>query len=417
MRDRQLTPVPTLDDGLRLPCGVRLENRIAKAALSEQLGDRHNAPTPRLAQLYRRWAEGGAGLLVTGNVMVDPGAIGEPANVVVEDERHLPELERWAAAAEGTAAAIWMQVNHPGRQSPRHLSPHPVAPSAVAMGGSRRGAFAPPRALEESEIVEIVGRFAATAGIARRAGFAGVQVHGAHGYLVSQFLSPRTNLRDDAWGGDPQRRMRFLVEVVRAVRAAVGPGFPIGVKLNSADFQRGGFDEEASVEVARVLQREGIDLLEVSGGTYERAVMVGGRAPSPQRDSTVRREAYFLDYTRRLREATQLPLMLTGGFRSGNAMREALSAGDVDVIGLGRPLTVEPDLPRALLAGAAARSTVRPIRTRVRALDGISEIAWHTQQMHLLAAGRKPAPGRTVVRALGQALLTNGRDTFRRTRG
>ncbi|MCW2923911.1 MAG: NADH:flavin oxidoreductase [Thermoleophilia bacterium] len=407
----------TLDEPLLLPCGATVANRIAKPALSEQLGDRGNAPTERLATLYRRWSQGGAGLLLTGNIMVDPAAIGEPANVVVEDDRHMAQLERWAAASEGTDAALWVQLNHPGRQSPRHLSAQPVAPSAVAMSGSNRGGFAKPRALEDAEVERIVERFATTAGVVQRAGFAGVQVHGAHGYLVSQFLSPRTNLREDRWGGDAERRMRFLVEVVRAIRAEVGAGFPIGVKLNSADFQRGGFDEDASVEVVRVLEREGVDLLEVSGGTYERAAMMGTPAPGVERESTVKREAYFLDYARKLRAASRIPLMLTGGFRTPAAMAEALASGDIDMVGIGRPLTVQPDLPRELLDGTATRSEVRQLRTGVRSLDGIAEIAWHTQQMHRLADGREPKPRRTVARALVQAVLTNGSDTLRRTRG
>lgn len=410
---------------LGLACGAVLSNRIAKAALSEQLADRENAPTERLAELYRRWSAGGAGLLVTGNVMVDRSAVGEPANVIVDDARHLDRLRAWAAASDGTDTDIWVQLNHPGRQAPRYLAPQPVAPSAVPMHGSRRSAFARPRALTPGEVEAIIDRFANTAAIVRDAGFAGVQLHGAHGYLISQFLSPRTNLRTDSWGGDPERRMRFLLELVRATREAVGPGFPIGVKLNSADFQRGGFTEDDSIQVACALEAAGVDLLEVSGGTYERSVMMTGEkgaaadpAPPVERESTRRREAYFLDYTRRLREAVRMPLMLTGGFRSAAAMREAVANGDIDVVGLGRPLTVDPDLPRGILDGTSQGSTVRPVTAApFRTLDGLAEIVWHAQQMHRLAAGRSPAPRRTVTRALAQAVVTNGANALRRTRG
>lgn len=406
--------IDPLAAALQLPCGVRLPNRIAKAAMSEQLGDRRNAPTSRLAALYRAWARGGAGLLVTGNVMVDADALGEPGNVVVEDERDIQRLRAWSAAAHGTDASIWMQLNHPGRQSPRYLSRHPVAPSAVPLS-SGRAAFAPPRELDAKEVWQVVERFATAALVARHAGFSGVQVHGAHGYLVSQFLSPHTNRRADEWGGDLPRRMRFLVEVVRAIRAVVGPAFPVGVKLNSADFQRGGLEELDSVTVARALEQEGIDLLEVSGGTYERAVMMGASARS-ERASTSSREAYFLDYARRVRAATSLPIMLTGGFRSAAAMRAAVASGDVDVVGLARPLSVEPGLPLALLAGTSERSAVRQIRTPLRRLDGLTEIAWHTQQLHRLASGRAPAPRRSAARALAQAALTNGTAALRRDR-
>ncbi|MCW2927296.1 MAG: oxidoreductase [Thermoleophilia bacterium] len=409
------TAAAGLGDPLELPCGVVLRNRIAKAALSEQLGDRRNDPTPRLATLYGRWAAGGAGLLITGNVMVDRRAIGEPANVVLEDARALPALRAWAASVEGTDAAIWMQLNHPGRQSPRHLSRQPVAPSAVAMGSGRRGAFARPRALEHDEIVELVERFATAAELARDAGFGGVQLHAAHGYLFSQFLSPRANVREDEWGGDPARRMRFLLEVVRATRARVGDAFAIGVKLNSADFQKGGFGESDSIDVAVALEAAGIDLLEISGGTYERTAMMG--TATPRRASTVAREAYFLDYAAKLRSHTTLPLMVTGGFRSAAAMGDAVAGGAADVIGLGRPLSIEPDLPRELLAGTAERAQVTPQRLGIRSIDGMAEIVWHTQQLHRMAAGRPPAPRRSVTRAVAQALVTNGSDTLRRTRG
>ncbi|HNH49411.1 MAG TPA: NADH:flavin oxidoreductase, partial [Myxococcota bacterium] len=240
--------MPELSSPLSLPCGAVLSNRIAKSAMSEDLADRGNVPGERLFRLYRRWGKGGAGLLITGNVMIDRTALGEPYNVVVEDEKVLPALSAWAAAAREGGVEVWPQLNHPGRQSPRMLSPVPVAPSAVAVQLPGK-AFAQPRALSSPEIEALVARFARAAALCKQAGFTGVQIHGAHGYLISQFLSPLSNLREDEWGGSPENRRRFLIEVVRAVRAAVGPTFPVGVKLNSADFQRGGFSEEESMEV------------------------------------------------------------------------------------------------------------------------------------------------------------------------
>lgn len=399
---------------LTLPCGTVLHNRLAKAAMSESLGGRSNGPTPRLDRLYAAWAAGGAALVITGNVMVDHRYLGEPRNVALDDERHLAALTTWADAGSAHGTQLWMQLNHPGRQTPRHLTRQPVAPSAVRSQAGGR-AFATPRPLTDVEVHEIVARFAATAALASRAGFGGVQVHGAHGYLVSQFLSPHTNLRTDAWGGSASARMRFPIAVVRAIRERVGPRFPIGFKLNSADFQRGGFTQEESLEVASALGDAGVSLLEISGGTYERPAMVGQAAH--QRDSTRRREGYFLDYAERARAATAIPLMLTGGFRTGAAMREAVAGGAVDVVGLGRPLTVEPDLPARLLAGTAESSRVRPIAVGRRSLDGITEIAWHTHQLHRLAEGRQPALGRSARRALVQAVWENGFDALRRVRG
>ncbi|MDG3011883.1 NADH:flavin oxidoreductase/NADH oxidase family protein [Rhodococcus sp. D2-41] len=407
----------TLATPLPLPCGVTLPNRMAKAALSEGLGDKHNGPTARLDRLYRRWSGSGAGLLITGNVMIDRTAIGEPGNVVVEDTRHLAELRRWAESATAGGSRAWVQINHPGRQIPRHLSARPVAPSEIAIAGTG-GAFARPRALNHQEILDLVQRFATAARTVVDAGFGGVQVHAAHGYLISQFLSPLTNQRDDEWGGSAQNRRRFLLEVVRATRAAVGPRVPVSVKLNSADFQRGGMTEDESVEVVLELADLGIDLLEISGGTYESTAMMGMPA-EPAKDSTRAREAYFLDYAERVRSVTDartLPLMLTGGFRTGGGMTDALESGAVDMIGLGRPLILEPDLPARLLAGTAQASTVRPRRIGIAKLDGASDLVWHSTQMWRLADGKEPLPNRHPALTIAHYLTETGLASLRRPR-
>lgn len=196
-----------------------------------------------IVNLYRRWSRGGAGLLMTGNVMIDRNALGEPGNIVIEDERDLPMLKRWAQAGTQVNTELWMQINHPGKQSPKSLSKQPVAPSAIPLSGGIEGAFNPPRALTEEEILDLIKRFVNTARIAKKAGFTGVQIHAAHGYLINQFLSPHHNQRNDQWGGNAENRMRFLMEVYREMRRQVGENFPIAIKLNSADFQRGGFTE------------------------------------------------------------------------------------------------------------------------------------------------------------------------------
>ncbi|MFM9054411.1 MAG: hypothetical protein ACKOQ5_06135, partial [Solirubrobacterales bacterium] len=235
--------------------------------MSEQLGGPAGQPTPELERLYTRWAGGGVGLNITGNVMVDRRSIGEPLNVVVEDDRDLPAIERWATAAKGDGAAALVQLNHPGRQTPAGLSELAVAPSAVPV--DLGPAFPKPRALTADEIVEIIERFARSARIVVDAGFDGVQIHGAHGYLVSQFLSPRVNLRTDEWGGDPDRRRRFLLEVTRAIRSSIGPDKVLSIKLNSADFQRGGCTEEESLGVSQHLGGEGVVVLEIARGANQ----------------------------------------------------------------------------------------------------------------------------------------------------
>jgi 2,4-dienoyl-CoA reductase-like NADH-dependent reductase (Old Yellow Enzyme family) len=396
---------------LTLASGAALPNRLVKAAMSETLAELGSgAPTEELVRLYARWGKGGAAALITGNVMIDRDATGEPGQVVVEDDRHLAMLRRWAEAGRAGGSKLWMQLNHAGRQTPRRLSRDPVAPSAVPMRGFF-GAFKTPRALEGQEIERVITRFATTAAVARAAGFDGVELHAAHGYLISQFLSPLTNLRDDEWGGDPARRRRFLLEVVRAVRAATAPDFTIAVKLNSADFQRGGFEVGEAKEVARALEAEGIDLLEISGGTYERPAMTGtvaaalpgkdGGAAAKVKASTAAREAYFLEYAAELRTATKLPLMLTGGLRSAAAMAQG---GGLRRGRRGRPGAAAGVPARA--AGPPARRQRRRRRAD-RVLHRRDQARW-ARRARLVpapdeAAGRRPGAGR-LARRLGRAV-------------
>jgi 2,4-dienoyl-CoA reductase-like NADH-dependent reductase (Old Yellow Enzyme family) len=411
----------SLADPLDLPSGVRLPNRIAKAALSEALGDADNSPDERIVTLYRRWAEGGYGLLVTGNVMVDRRHLGEPGNIVIEDDRALPQLTAWAKAAHDGGAAIFVQLNHPGRQSNLMDIGHtPVAPSAVPL--ALPGA-ATPRALSAAEIEEIIERFAVAAEVCEDAGFDGVQLHAAHGYLVTQFLSPLTNLRDDEWGGDPERRMRFLLEVVRRVRGRVSPGFAVAVKLNSADFQRGGFTEEDSRAVVAALALEGVDLIEVSGGSYEEPAMAGSAA-----SSTRAREAYFLDYARSVRDAAgDVPIAVTGGFRSSAGMQDALTAGDCDVVGIARPTVTTTDAATVILQGRATKLATHEIAAGMRGLlgrvadlkvlDGVLNLAWNTDQLHRLAAGKEPDLDRGPLRTTVAMIRRNGRVSLVSRRG
>lgn len=347
---------------LELPCGLVLKNRLAKAALTEGIADPRNRATPDLVRLYGRWAQGGAGLLITGNVQVDRRYLERPGNVVVDGNGGLDALAEVAAAGSADGTCIWMQINHPGRQTPIALHPQPAAPSAVPLELGEAGfngiRFGDPRALSGEEVEDIVRRFGHVAAIARQCGFSGVQIHAAHGYLLSQFLSPRANRRTDRWGGPLENRARLLLEAVRAARRALGPGLAVSVKLNSSDFQKGGFTHEECLQVARWLEAEGLDLLELSGGNYEQPSMVGGGQdadPLPVKESTRRREAYFLAYAESVRASVRTPIMLTGGFRSRAVMDAALAEGAADVIGLGRPMCAEPDAPSALLARRAER--------------------------------------------------------------
>jgi 2,4-dienoyl-CoA reductase-like NADH-dependent reductase (Old Yellow Enzyme family) len=411
----------SLYDPLQLPCGLVVPNRIMKAAMSEALADPRNSPDARLERLYRRWSQGGYGLLVTGNVMVDRTQLGEPGNVVIEDDRDLAALTRWVKSTHDAGVPIWAQLNHPGRQSnPLAVGHTPVAPSAVPMNlpGSPT-----PRALTSSEIEDIIERFATAAAVCAAAGFDGVQVHAAHGYLVTQFLSPLTNLRDDDWGGDPLRRMRFLLEVVRRIRARVSPGFAVSVKLNSADFQRGGFSEDESRNVMAALAGEGLDMIEISGGNYESPAMSGSAAAS-----TRAREAYFLDYARKVRHlAGDVPLAVTGGFRSRDAMQDALVAGDCDLVGIARPAVITPDAAAAMLSGRVEVLPTHELQygmrgllgrfVDVKALDGVLNISWSTDQLHRMGAGLEPDLDRGRLATTVALLRRNGAGSFRPKRG
>ena len=408
------SPAQTLAQSFRLPNGAVVPNRLAKSALSEALGTMDNRPTERLERLYARWADGGIGLCITGNVMIDRRALGEPGNVVVEDESDLPALRRWAAAGTRRGGQLWMQINHPGKQAPKGLNRETVSPSAIGFRADMAAFFSTPRELSDAEIGGLIQRYGNTARIARKAGFTGVQIHGAHGYLVSQFLSPHHNRRTDQWGGSAENRRRFVLEVLAEMRRQVGPDFPIGIKLNSADFQRGGFTEDESLDAIRALVDAGIDLVEISGGTYEAPAMTG----ITQKDSTRKREAYFLEFAEKVRATVKVPLMLTGGFRSLDGMAQAVGDGAIDFVGLGRQMAVEPDVPARLLAGEEPRHTIRPITTGIGLVDrmALMEVAWYTRQLRRIGDGGNPKPRESGLQAFAIGMVENGWNTFRTRR-
>ena len=343
---------------LELPCGAVLPNRLSKAAMTEGLATADGLPTAELARLYGLWSDGGAGMLLSGNIIVDKDHLERPGNVVIDrppSEEMQEALKRWADAATRNGNHFWAQISHAGRQTQKLVNPNPKAPSAVKLG-LPGGQFGEPVVLTSVEIEEIIVRFGICAAAVKEAGFTGVQIHAAHGYLLSQFLSPRSNLRTDEYGGDLANRARVLLAVVASVRAAVGPDFPVAVKLNSADFQKGGFAFEESLQVAQWLQEASIDLIEISGGTYEQPKLLGLSGMEEEEkqnvaESTLMREAYFVDFAVAMGEKVNVPLMVTGGFRQRAAMEQALQSGSADVIGLGRPMCVMTDAPNQLING------------------------------------------------------------------
>ena len=378
-----------LAEEMILPNGSILSNRIAKSAMSENLSNKHHEPTPVLIDVYKKWAKSGAGLLITGNIMIDSKAIGEPRNVVVENRKNFELLKEWAKSVKGTNTHLWAQINHPGRQAMEQINSDLKAPSAVPLkSGGRKGATKKtPTALNESEILAIIEAFGNTAIILKDAGFSGVQIHGAHGYLVSQFLSPYSNVRTDIWGGSLENRTRFVIEVYRKIRARVGSGFPIGIKLNSADYQKGGFSEEESMEVVKILSNEGIDLIEISGGTYEAPAMMGKR-----KESTIKREVYFMDYIQKARKITNTPLMLTGGFRTTAVMKDAIVSNQLDIIGIARPFAVYPNIGNEIINESRTNFNTEIKKTGLKGIDGAMNIIWYESQIKRLGKGKVPKP-------------------------
>jgi 2,4-dienoyl-CoA reductase-like NADH-dependent reductase (Old Yellow Enzyme family) len=418
-----------LGDGIKLACGAQFTNRLAKGAMTEGLATADGRPTAELDTLYRLWSAGGAAMLLTGNVVIDRHHKERPGNVVIDgppDAEMRAGLARWARAGTEGGNHLWMQISHAGRQTPALVNKTPKAPSAVKLG-LPGGQFGEPVALTEEEILGLVGRYANAAEVAREAGFTGVQLHAAHGYLLSSFLSPRANVRTDAWGGSLDNRARFLMEAVKATRAKVGADFPISVKLNSADFQRGGFAFEDSLMVARWLQAAGVDLLEISGGSYEQPAMMDmeGMEPAerpPVATSTQQREAYFVDFAKAMKAEISMPLMVTGGFRSRQAMDHALETGSADVIGIGRPMCADASAPEKLLQGAPGlerwedRLALLPGWLQglrrfkpVRAIDSFAVQYWYYGQIYALGRTGRIDPNLSVFAAWREVERTHKR--------
>ncbi|MFH8283743.1 NADH:flavin oxidoreductase/NADH oxidase family protein [Streptomyces antibioticus] len=374
---------------LTLRSGQVLKNRIAKAAMEENMAGAGQLPDRHLLSLYRHWAAGGTGLLITGNVMVHAEALTGPAGVVLDEHAPLEPFAEWAKAGKSGGGAIWMQINHPGRQVASDMPGVVWGPTDIGVSlGKHSSRFGRPTAMTPQQIADTVTRYAVTARRAEEAGFDGVEVHAAHGYLLSQFLSPLVNKRTDRWGGSLENRARMLLDIVRAVRAAVSPSFAVAVKLNSADFQRGGFGADDARQVIEMLAPLGVDLVELSGGSYESPAMTG----RPADDRTQAREAYFLDLAKDLVTTSPLPLMLTGGITRRATADRVLDSG-VSVIGMGTALAVTPDLPDRWRQGREADRQMRPVTWSDKALASAAGMAQVRHQMRRLARGSSPRPG------------------------
>lgn len=389
---------------LVLPNGTTLPNRLAKAAMEENMSDPGQLPGDRLHCLYAAWAQGGAGLIITGNVMVDARALTGPGGVVLQKGTPLAPFQAWAQAARSGGAQAWMQINHPGRQVMAAMGQPAWAPSEVAVDlGKHSKLMAKPRAMTEEEIRATIARFVDTGLLAQQAGFSGVEVHAAHGYLLSQFLSPLVNQREDAWGGSLENRARFLLEVVRGIRAAVQPGFCVAVKLNSADFQRGGFDTADAAAVVQMLNGCGVDLVELSGGSYEAPAMQG-----QARDGrTLAREAYFLEFAKDIVLAAAMPIMVTGGIRRREVAQAVLDQG-VSVVGIATALAFNPNLARHWVQGQEIVGGRPHVSLKDKTLAALATMAVTKRQLQRMGAGKMPHGGLNALWSLVRDRVRTG---------
>ena len=401
-----------INESFTLPCGQVIKNRICKAAMTERIAKGNNLAHQGHANLYDRWADGNIGISLTGNVQVDRRNLEGPANVAIDKNNYIEQfdaLKAWSKAGTKNNTQLWMQISHAGRQTPGEINSSPMAPSDIGLKIPGKN-FGTPTPMTEEDILDVIDRFVFTAKIARDTGFTGVQFHSAHGYLLSEFLSPDINNRTDAWGGSIENRARIHLEIIKRCRQEVGEDFPISVKLNSADFQKGGFSPDESIKVAQMLENAGVDIIEISGGTYEQPKLIGVEASinakrsEKRKESTIAREAYFLEYAQDIRKAVSIPLMVTGGFRTREGINDALQSNVCQIVGIGRPLCADPYCIKKMLSGELETlpsfektlslgpyilSPSSPF-TVIKVINAFASMAWFYQQIKNMAKGLMP---------------------------
>ena len=355
---------------LELPCGVVLKNRIAKSAMSDSLGDGTGHPTSEQNRLYQRWADGGLAISIIGEVQATSNYAEKPSNLVLDANADMSKFRELAALGTSNNTQLWLQLGHAGALAYAPIS-NPKGPSALDLPDLRC------EAMTQVEINQVPLEFARTAKLAQQAGFGGVQIHAAHGFLLSQFLSPLFNKRSDEYGGSVANRMRLLRASIEATRAAVGPHFPIAVKLNSSDQLEGGFSEDEALEVVAALDGTSVDIIDISGGTY----FPGAKSAS----DSAGRGPYFIGFAKRARLVTSKPLMLTGGFKTGAQAKEAVQSGAVDVVGLARALVLEPALPNLWMKN----QTADPVFPQFSDAPEGGITAWYTMRLTEIGADKE----------------------------
>ncbi len=332
--------------------GMEVKNRFVRSATAERMATEEGYCTDELINHYEELARGGVGLTIAGHASVQENGRSTFHMTGLHRDEFVSGLKKLTEAVHRHDSKIVLQINHGGRQTPpQFIGQTPVAPSSLEASD----AGSETRALTGEEIEELIDAYGQTARRAREAGYDGVQIHGAHGYMVTQFLSPLTNKRDDQWGGPLENRMRFVLEVYKKCREAVGDDYPVMIKLNCADFLENGYTLEEGCKVAKALTDAGIDAIEVSGG------VVGGGKGTLNVDNVPIRpnikipddEAYFINESDEIRKHTDVPLMLVGGMRTPALMERLLVEERGEFISLCRPFIMEPDLADKIKAGQA----------------------------------------------------------------
>lgn len=339
--------------------GKSAPNRFMKGAMTERLSswdpkdlEKRGTPSKRLINAYRRWGEGSIGVILTGNIMIEFDQLEAAGNPIVPRTEQpsgarFDAFRKMAEVSKAHGSLVVAQVSHPGRQCEDRIQKNPISASDVQLEGNVMGMqFAKPHPATRQELDDIIEGFAHSAAYLEKAGYDGIELHGAHGYLLAQFLSPTTNKRTDAYGGSLENRARLIIEIAQAIRKRVSKSFIMGIKLNSVEFQDQGFSTDDAKQLCSLLEANEFDFVELSGGTYE------SLAFAHKRDSTRKRESFFLDFAETITPAlTKTRAYVTGGLKTVGAMSKALSS--VDGIGLARPLCQEPHLCRDILDGKA----------------------------------------------------------------
>lgn len=372
-----------LFESLELPCGVILKNRIAKSAMSDSLGDGTGHPTAEQNRLYQRWADGGLALSIVGEVQTSSGYAEKPGNLVLDGNSDLSKFQSLAEHGSNNCALLWLQLGHAGALAYGPIS-NPKGPSALDLPALQC------EAMSLDEIQQLPLDFANTAKLAKQAGFGGVQIHAAHGFLLGQFLSPLFNKRSDGYGGAIANRMKPLLQSIEETRAAVGPDFPISVKLNSSDQLVGGLNENDALEVVAALDASSVDLIDISGGTY----FPGAKSASDSAGGG----PYFLAFAKRAKSITTKPLMLTGGFKTRTHAEDAVRSGVVDVVGLARALVLEPRLPNLWMEGKMPK----PAFPRFSDAPEGGITAWYTMRLTDIAADKETENIGDLSQAIGE---------------